>query len=196
MSTLPNRYITEQEYLAFERESPIKHEYYRGEVFAMTGATREHNLIVANLVRRLGNQLDGKPCETYPSDMHVWIEAVGLYAYPHVSVVCGEPEFRDGHFDTLLNPRVVIEVLSDSSENYDRGKKAEHYRKNASVDHLLLVAQDRAHLELYSRGPEGTWILTEADQLDQTIELPAIDCRLLLAEVYDKVKFPEPTTAV
>ena len=120
--------FTAQEYLALERKSETRNEYYNGEIFAMAGASREHNLIVGNLLRDIGNQLEDRPCESYPSDMRVSIEATGLYTYPDVAVVCGEPRFQDREVDTLLNPTVIIEVLSPSTEAYDRGVKFRHYR--------------------------------------------------------------------
>ena len=194
MATVPRPYYTEAEYLARERAADVKSEYYRGEMFAMAGATREHNIMVGNVVRSLGNQLAKAPCEVYPGDMRVRIPA-GLYTYPDVSVACGEPKFLDREFDTLLNPKVVVEVLSVSTEAYDRGKKSEHYRTIDSLAHYVLVASDRAHVEVYTRQANQQWLLSEATGLSATIELPAIDCRLSLAEVCDKVVLaPEKPT--
>jgi Uma2 family endonuclease len=186
MATVSKPYFSEAEYLARERRAEHKCEYVRGEIFAMAGATREHNLIVAAVVRSLGNQLAKRPCEVYPSDMRVRIPS-GLYTYPDVTVACGEPKLLDQRRDTLLNPMVIVDVLSESTEAYDRGKKSEHYRQIASLRHYLLVAADRAHIEVYTRRDDQTWQLTEATGLHSTIELSAIECRLELAEVYDKV---------
>ena len=120
MSTQPQTYLTPEEYLAFEREAEVKHEYYAGEIFAFAGASRQHNLIVANVIRELGNEVKARPCEVYPSDMRVRVSPTGLYTYPDVTVVCGEARFGDEHSDTLLNPTVIVEVLSPSTEGYDR----------------------------------------------------------------------------
>ena len=178
---------TVEEYLAFERSSEEKHEYYAGEIFAMSGASREHNLIVTNTVVSLGSQLRGRPCEVYPSDMRIKVSAI-KYTYPDVSVVCDEPQFMDGEFDTLLNPTFIVEVLSSSTENYDRGKKSEHYRTLESLQEYVLIAQNEVHVEHYIRA-SGKWVLTEAKTLEAAIELPSIGCKLLLADVYDKVTF-------
>src|ERR1700750_1609066 len=123
MSTQPNRYLTPEEYLSIERKAEGRSEYLKGEMFAMVGASRAHNLIVTNLTRELSQQLKGKPCEVYPNDMRVRIPAMGLYTYPDVVVACGTPLFEDDHVDTLLNPTLIVEVLSESTESYDRGKK-------------------------------------------------------------------------
>lgn len=186
MATVLKQYYTEAQYVQQERMSPGKSEYYHGEIFAMSGATREHNLVVANLVRPLGSQLHEQPCEVYPSDMRVRIPT-GLYTYPDVTVVCGEPQFVDDTRDTLLNPLVVVEVLSKSTEAYDRGKKFEHYRSVDSIRHYVLVTVDRAHVEVYSRDPNSQWVLSEANGMVSAIELPAIQSRLVLADVYHKV---------
>ena len=178
---------TVEEYLAFERSSEEKHEYYAGEIFAMSGASREHNLIVTNTVVSLGGQLSNKPCEVYPSDMRVKINSI-KYTYPDVTVVCGEPRFANGEFDTLLNPTVIVEVLSDSTENYDRGKKFEHYRTLDSLQEYVLIAQDEIHTEHYIRA-NNKWVLTEAKSIEASVELSSINCTLSLADVYRKVTF-------
>ncbi len=178
---------TPEEYLALERQAQCKSEYYAGEIFAMAGASRWHNLIVANVVGELRAQLKGRPCTTYPSDMRVKVSATGLYTYPDVIVVCGEAEFEDNQQDTLLNPTLIVEVLSDSTEAYDRGGKFAHYRKLPSLMEYVLIAQTKPHIEHYVRQPDNRWLLSEADSLSDTVHLPSIDCRLALAEVYDKV---------
>ena len=129
-SAATRKRLSPQEYLAIERKSETRNEYYNGEMFAMAGASREHNLISVNLLRDIGNQLEDRPCEAYPSDMRVSIEATGLYTYPDVSVVCGEPRFEDREVDTLLNPTVIIEILSPTTEAYDRGFKFRQYRQH------------------------------------------------------------------
>ncbi|HZF55644.1 MAG TPA: Uma2 family endonuclease [Polyangiaceae bacterium] len=181
---------TAQEYLAWERQQRTRHEFFRGEVFAMDGATREHKLLVANITAELRNAVRKKPCEMYPLDMRVKVPAAGLYAYPDVSVICGEPEFEDGASDTLLNPLVLIEVLSDSSERYDRGKKFESYRSIPSLMDYVLVAQDHVLVEHFRRGEGGTWVLREL-RAGGRVELSGPECGLEVNEIYLKV-FDKP----
>lgn len=181
--------LTPEEYLALERKADIKSEYVDGEMFAMSGASRWHNLITGNLTGELRTQLKGRPCESYPNDQRVHIPATGLYTYPDVVVVCGEPRFEDEQLDTLLNPRVLIEVLSPTTESYDRGKKFEHYQSIDSLAEYLLVDQTRARVEHYVRQDGNQWLLTVLEGLDATVTLPSIQCELALAEVYDKVVF-------
>ena len=183
---VPKRYPPE-EYLALERQAQCKSEYYAGEVFAMAGASRWHNLIVTNVLREISLQLKGRPCTTYPSDMRVKISPTGLYTYPDVTVVCGAAQFEDTQQDTLLNPTLIVEVLSESTEAYDRGGKFAHYRKLASLLEYVLIAQTKPHIEHYIRQPDNRWLLEEAESWHGTVHLPAIDCHLSLAEVYDKV---------
>lgn len=188
MSSQVQARYTPEEYLTLERQAPYKSEYYAGDIFAMAGASRWHNLIVANVVREISLQLKGRPCTTYPSDLRVKITSTGLYTYPDVTVVCGEAQFEDGAQDTLLNPTLIVEVLSDSTEAYDRGGKFAHYRKLASLQAYVLITQTKPHVEQYIRQPDSRWLLAaEADSLEDVLHLPVIDCRLALAEVYDKV---------
>ncbi|MBA3870219.1 MAG: Uma2 family endonuclease [Anaerolineae bacterium] len=184
---------TVEEYLAFERSSEEKHEYYAGEIFAMSGASREHNLVVMNTGTALNSQLAQRPCEVYPSDMRVKINSI-KYTYPDVTVVCGEPRFADDEFDTLLNPTVIVEVLSESTEKYDRGKKSEHYRTLDSLQEYVLIAQDEIHTEHYIRA-NNKWVLTEAKTIDAKVELSSINCTLSLADVYRKVTFEADTSS-
>ena len=189
MSAQPKRLLTPEEYLAIERGVEAKHEFYRGEMFAMGGASREHNLITGNAGASLHAQLANRPCEAYQNDMRVKVTANGLYTYPDVVVTCEKPRFEDEHFDTLLNPQAIIEVLSETTEKYDRGKKFEHYRQIESLREYALVAQDRAHVELFTRGEDGVWSLSEATGIDATIALPTVGCQLALADVYAKVSW-------
>jgi Uma2 family endonuclease len=182
--------MTPQEYLRFERASEIKHEFYNGEVFAMTGASRNHNLISHAVGRHLGNQLAGRACDVYQSDMRVFIPATGLYTYPDVTVVCGTAQFEDKEFDTLLNPTVIIEVLSPSTEKYDRGKKFEHYRSIPSLREYVLIAQDEARIQRFSL-QNDFWVFDEAAALDATLTLTSIECTLALSDVYEKVTFED-----
>jgi Uma2 family endonuclease len=187
MAAQPKTYISVADYLAGERMSDIKHEYHAGEVFAFAGGSEEHNLIAANVLATLHTQLRRRPCKIYPSDMRVKIQRTGLYTYPDVVVVCGHPHFEDAEHDTLLNPTVVIEILSPSTERYDRGKKFQNYRTIDSLAEYLLIAQDTLRIEQYIRQPDQQWLLSEAASLDATIELPSIQCTLALADVYEKV---------
>jgi Uma2 family endonuclease len=191
MSTQPKPWYTPEEYLALERDSETKHEYFDGEIFAMVGATEPHVWIVSNLVFRLMGQLRDRPCKVYASDMRVKVSATGLYTYPDLAIVCGEREFEDDRRDTLLNPQVIIEVLSPSTEAYDRGKKFGHYRRIESLAEYLLVAQDTPRVERYLRQPDGDWLLHEAARMEDTVSLPTIQCELRLADVYDGVEFGE-----
>ena len=180
--------LTPAEYLAFERKSKTKHEYFTGNIYTMVGASERHNLIVANVVIEVGVQLRKRPCRVYPSDMRVKISETGLYTYPDVTVVCGRPQFDDDQSDILLNPTVIFEVLSKSTEGYDRGKKFQHYRTIDTVTEYLVIAQDSYHVEHYVRQIDGHWLLSEATHLQQTVHLPTINCDLTLADVYDKVE--------
>lgn len=182
-------YLTPEEYLAIERRSETKSEYLDGEMFAMTGGTRRHSLAIGNLVRELSLQLKKRPCQVYPSDLRVHIPATGLYTYPDVIVVCGEPRFQDENQDTLLNPTVIIEVLSPTTEAYDRGKKFQHYQSIESLVEYLLVSQSEPRIEQFLRQDDNRWLLAAATGLDTTLALPSIRCELALVEVYDKVNF-------
>jgi Uma2 family endonuclease len=155
----------------------------------MTGASRAHNVIAANVSRDLGNQLEGRPCEVYVAGMRVKVEAMGTYRYPDVVVACGDIAFEDAELDTLLNPVVVVEVLSPSTETVDRGEKFAHYRRLPSLRNYLLVSQDAPHIEHFVRRGDG-WLLVEAIGLDASVHLASIDCVLQLGRVYDKVRFP------
>lgn len=189
MSVEPKQRLSVQDYLAIERHSETRNEYLDGEMFAMTGATRWHNLIVASLTRDLGVQLKGRPCELYPNEIRVHIPATGLYTYPDVTVVCGEPRFEDTELDTLLNPTLIIEVLSPTTEVYDRGKKFEHYQTIESLAEYVLVAQDKPRVEQFVRQDGNRWLLSTAAGLEGSLVLPSIQCTLALAEVYDKIAF-------
>lgn len=191
MSAIPKTKLTPAEYLEFERKSETKHEYFDGEVFAMSGAKRNHNKIVGNLSGLIWQHLKGKDCEFYPTDMRVFVPATGLYTYPDLVVVCGEPIFQDNVFDTLLNPILLVEVLSETTESYDRGKKFQHYRSIESLREYVLVAQDEARIEKYVKTGDGFWLLSEAVGLNSEIEFSSIECKIALNEVYDKVNFTD-----
>lgn len=181
--------ITPRDYLAMERLAPARSEYYAGEIYAMAGASRRHVFTVANIVASLGFQLKGRACSVFATDLRVKVSAHGLYTYPDVGVVCGKGRYEDRHGDTLLNPAVIVEVLSDSTESYDRGRKFEMYRTLDSLTDYLLVAQDDPLVEHYARLPDNRWVLAEHKGLDAVVAIASIDCTLPLADIYDKIDF-------
>ncbi|MDD1622061.1 MAG: Uma2 family endonuclease [Methylococcaceae bacterium] len=185
-AVLKQTHYTAQEYLSLERSTTVKSEFHDGQIYAMTGSNRKHNLITGNIAVELSVQLKNRPCEAYVNDMRVKAAKARSYHYPDIAVVCGTPEFEDAQVDTLLNPTLLIEVLSPSTEAYDRGGKFSHYRKIASLREYLLVTQDQASIERYLRQGE-VWILREAQGLEAAVSLESIDCQLSLREVYDKV---------
>lgn len=185
--------FTPAQYLALERKADFKSEYHNGFITAMSGASREHNLIAGNLSRKVGNQLEGRPCEVYVSDMRVLVDRTGLYTYPDVVAVCGEPQFQDDEVDTLLNPTMIVEVLSPTTETYDRGKKFGHYRQLDSLREYLLVSQDQVLVERYLRRGQD-WLLTEFRDLDQVLALTSIGCEVSVREIYARVEFPGEQT--
>ena len=187
--SLPKRKYTPEEYLALERQADQRSEYYGGEIFAMSGASETHNLIAGNIFASLHAQLRGRPCRIYMSDMRVKVSPTGLYTYPDVVAVCGERQFDDVQHDTLLNPNVIIEVLSPSTEAYDRGNKAAQYRQLPSLAEHLLVSQEQMHVEQYIRQTDGQWLFSEASGKEVRIHLPSINAVLALAEIYDNVPF-------
>ncbi len=183
-------YLTPEEYLALERQAETKSEYWNGDMYAMAGASRAHSTIVINLVVGLGGQLEKRPCEMHSNDMRVKVRPSGLYTYPDVVIVCGKAQFEDRHEDTLVNPTVIVEVLSPSTEAYDHGVKFEFYRKLASLSDYLLIAQDRPFIDHYARQPDDKWLLSMVKGLDAVAHIASIGCDLRLADVYDKVEFP------
>ena len=180
-------YLTQEEYLAFERKADIKHEYCNGQLYAMSGASRAHNLISLNIAGELRAQLKGRTCEVYMSDMRVLVDAARSYRYPDVVVACDVPRFQDDVFDTLLNPTVIVEVLSLSTEARGRGEKFAEYAQLVSLREYILVAQKVVHVEHYLR--QGTqWISRECRDLDAVLQLESIGCALPLRDIYEKVK--------
>lgn len=189
MSTQPKIRMTPEEYLAMERQAEDKSEYFNGEVFPMPGASKRHNLIVTNIVIQLGIQLKKRPCWVCSNDLRLRVNPTGLYTYPDVVVVCGEDQFADDQKDTLLNPMLIAEVLSDSTKNYDRGEKFGHYRTLDSLMEYVLAAQHTPHVEHHVRQTDGGWLLKETSRMTDTIHLPSINCDLALTEIYDKIEF-------
>lgn len=192
MSSLAQSYYTPEQYLALEREAEYKSEYINGQIFAMSGASREHDLIAVNLIRELSSQLRGRPCELHISDMRVKVSPTGMYTYPDVTVVCGEPQFEDVHVDTLTNPTLIIEILSPSTEAYDRGEKFAHYRRLPSLTDYVLVAQDTVQIEHYVRQDNtgGHWDFTVTSDPSGTLHLPSIGCNVIVRDIYERVEFP------
>lgn len=184
------RRFTPEEYLMLERKAERRSEYFDGQIFAMAGASRRHILITASLSRRLGNQLENRPCEVYPTDMRVRVRPTGLYTYPDIVIVCGGPQFDDKESDTLLNPTVLIEVLSPTTEAYDRGEKFSQYRRLTSLREYVLVAQDKVRVECYRRQGDF-WVLSEVSDLDKALRLESIDCEVPLREIYERIDFSE-----
>ena len=187
MSRQPKTYSTPEEYLALERQAEYKNEYFDGEIFAMVGASRKHNLITTNITRELSQQLKTKPCEVYSSDMRIRIPHANIYTYADVTVVCGEPKFEDAELDTLLNPDVIVEVLSKSTASYDRRQKFAFYRTIESLTDYLLVSQDGFHVEHYARQNDGRWLLSDFRSPEDVLPLDSLGCTLPLGEIYDKV---------
>ncbi len=187
MASEAHRRMTVEEYLALERQSETRNEFLNGEMFARTGASRRHNRTALNVATTLDRQLASRGCEVFVSGMRVQISAVHHFTYPDVVVACGEPRFTDGEVDTLLNPTLIVEVLSTSTERYDRGAKFESYRTLPSLAEYVLIAQDRVHVEHFVRQGSGAWLLTETDGHEDRVELPSIGCALALADVYQRV---------
>lgn len=191
MSALPKQKLTAAEYLAIERAAEFKSEFFDGEMFAMAGASPAHNTVKENLIGELHGRLKGGPCRTFSSDQRVKIDRTGLYTYPDLVIVCGEPEFDPLDQDTLLNPQVVFEVLSKSTESYDRGAKFRHYQQLPSVQEVVLVAQDRIQIDRFVRQPDGDWRLTVFADLQSEFSLITVPVKFPVADVYAGVELPE-----
>lgn len=181
--------LTPDSYLEFERRSQIRHEYIDGELFAMTGASLQHNQVVVNFSREISVQLKEKQSFIYTNDMRVRVPAMSRYFYPDAVCLCGTPLFEDREQDTLTNPNLIAEVLSKSTQAYDRGEKFEDYRRIPAMNEYVLIAQDRPHVEQFLRQSNGRWLFMETNGIEKTIELPSISCPLSLTELYDKVEF-------
>ncbi|HLM61477.1 MAG TPA: Uma2 family endonuclease [Pyrinomonadaceae bacterium] len=193
MSAKPQKtYTSSEDYLALERESLEKHEYFDGEIFAMAGTSEEHAAISSNINASLNFQLKKRPCKSYQSDLRVHIPATGLYTYPDVMVVCGKPELlEDAYLDALLNPVLIVEVLSPSTADYDKGTKFDHYRTIESLREYVLVWQDKKRVARYTKQDNGSWVLSDFIGEEAEILLSSIDCRLTMEDIYDKVDFKQ-----
>jgi Uma2 family endonuclease len=185
-------HYTPDEYLTAERESPVRHEYLEGRIYAMAGESLQHSQICVNLAAEIGQQLKGRECQALSPNMKVKTGDAGLFSYPDLTVVCGRPLFLDTNTDVLLNPTAIFEVLSPSTEAYDRGEKLFRYRNfiETLMDYVL-VSQRRALVERYSRQPNGQWLYVSVDGLSSRIQIESIGCTLELSEIYARVEFPE-----
>ena len=188
MASNPKKLLTEEEYLASERQAEFRSEFLAGEMFAMAGASRRHNRIVTNLVAALDNQLRARPCNVYSNDMRVKAERTGLFTYPDVVVTCGAERFADAENDVLLNPLIIIEVLPDSTEAYDRGKKFENYQSIESLQEYLLVSQHSRRVEQFARQSGKNWLYAETREPGESVKLQSIACELRLEDIYLKVE--------
>ena len=186
-SAAAHTHLTPEEYLAFERKATTKHEYLNGQIVAMSGASFAHNFLTMNVANQLYNQLIGGECQVAASDMRVKVTQIDSYFYPDVVVVCGEPRAEDDTFDTLLNPVLIVAVLSSSTEVYDRGEKFEHYQQIASLKDYILISQDEVHVEHYCRQGSG-WLRSEFRGLEEVLSLISIGCELRLEDVYRRVE--------
>lgn len=191
MATQPQPRLTEEQYLNIERTAACRSEFFDGRMFAMAGGSFEHMRLKDTMAMLLASRLAGRNCVTGTSDMRVRVSATGLYTYPDVLVICGEPKFLDGSKDTLLNPTLIAEVLSPSSTGYDRGSKFAHYRSVDSLQEYVVIFQNEARVEVYRRQPGGGWLLTEASGRDAGISLGSLDCSIPLGELYAGISFEE-----
>ena len=187
MTTQTITYVTPDEYLAGERLSESRSEYLNGVVCAMTGASANHIQIVGNLTIELGTQLRARDCRVFPIDMKVRLPDSRKFFYPDVTIVCGELQFHDNRRDIILNPVLIIEVLSESTEAFDRGAKFQAYQTLDSLKEYVLVAQDRPVVEQFVRQADGKWTYTSVTGLEGSLSLPSVECTLNLSAVYDKV---------
>ncbi len=188
----PEQLYSVEEYLRIERNGSAKHEYRHGEIYALAGSSAAHNIIQVNLLTSLGPQMRKRPCTVFPSDMRLCIPRSQIYVYPDVSVVCGKTEFEDTEMDIVLNPTVMIEILSQSTERYDRGKTFQLYRSSASLQEYILVAQDEVHVDRFIRQTDGNWLLISHEARGDVVHLDAIGCDLALEDVYDNVELGDP----
>ena len=186
-SAAAETFLTPEEYLAFERKATTKHEYLNGQIVAMSGASFAHNFLTMNVANQLYNQLIDGECQVAASDMRVKVTEIDSYFYPDVVVVCGEPRAEDDTFDTLLNPVLIVEVLSPSTEGYDRGEKFEHYQQIASLKDYILISQDEIRVEHHYR-QESEWLQSEFQGLEDVLSLLSIGCELRLSDIYRRVE--------
>jgi Uma2 family endonuclease len=195
MATQPKHFLTPEEYLARERLAETRSEYYRGEVFAMSGASRKHNLIATNLVASLATSLRGRDCEVYSSDMRLVVSDIGLYTYPDVVVVCGKPILAGTNFDILTNPALIVEVLSESTKDYDRGGKFHQYMRLPSLQEYLTVSQTERMIDQHIRQADNSWLIRELVPANGKVAIQCLGVELDFADVYERIEFDEATTS-
>ena len=196
MDTAAKQRLSPQEYLELERKAEFKSEFLDGEMFAMAGGTPQHSLIATNLASEFSSRLKAHTCTAYNADLRIKIEETGLFTYPDLSVICGPLQFAEGTNDTVLNPTLLVEVLSNSTEAYDRGKKFENYRQIPELREYLLVSQKEPRIEQFVRQEKEQWLLLEAAGLEATLALPSLEIKISLAEVFAGVEFaPAPIRA-
>ncbi len=181
--------MTPGEYLAFERDSRERHMYWKGEVFVMSGATRQHVEIAGNTFYQIRKAFEGSDCKVMQSDMRVKNHRTGSYYYPDIVATCQSPKFEDSEFDTLLNPRVIIEILSKSTESFDRGEKFRDYQRLESLKEYVLISQDKIYVERYTRSGDSTWEYWSAELSEEALSLDSIDAHILLGDIYSNVEF-------
>lgn len=185
------KYITAEEYLYYERKTETKHEYFQGEIFAMSGASFKHNRIFSNTFTSLGSKLKGKKCFPYGSDMRIHIPKNTLYTYPDITVFCQKIQSTDDEFDTAKNPTVIFEILSKSTRNYDKGQKFTLYRDIETLKEYILIDSEKISIEKFSKNNDNSWTLTEYKNLDDVFYIKAIEVSIALTDVYDGVDFEE-----
>ena len=190
MATQLKHLQTPEEYLAIERKAEYKSEFLQGEIFAMTGASIRHNTISGNVLSELKQRLRKTDCNAFGSDMRVGVPDVGLYTYPDVVAVCGKPVLQDEQMDTLLNPVLLLEVLSKSTATYDKTIKFGYYRTIQSLKEYVVVSQDAYHITQHVKQTDGRWLLTDIKGADGRMELSSVECALTLAEIYERVEMP------
>lgn len=195
MAAHPKRKYTLEEYFDLELSTNERFEYWNGEIFSMSGGSDQHDQIETNSVIFIGNKLRGRPCRVFSANMRIKVPSLPPYRYGDVSALCGQPIFEKiGGVDALTNPVLIIEVLSDSTEAYDRGDKFTHYKSIPSLREYLLIAQHRAHITQYVKQEDGSWSYREVNDLSASVHLLSVDCVLELSAVYREVTFPAAPT--
>lgn len=186
---LKYNYISQEEYLEQERAATEKHEYYQGEIFAMSGASLKHNKIFSNVFIGIGSLLKGKGCQPFGSDLRIHVPKNTLYTYPDISIICGDPELTDEKFDTATNPSVIIELLSKSTHNYDRIEKFSLYRDIDSLQEYIMIDTEKVHITQYLRNANDGWQLTDHKSLNNTFTIHTVQITLLLTDIYEGISF-------
>jgi Uma2 family endonuclease len=193
MSTAPDfRSFSPAQYLAIENDSSTKHEFYQGEITAMAGATFAHNTISVNILAHLHTQLRGKDCRPFNSDQRIKVERAGYYTYTDVSVICGQVQAAKDDPLSATNPRLIVEVLSPTTEFIDKRRKLKLYLQLDSLHEYVIVEQDSAYINKYARNDDGTWTMAVIEGLETSVDLKSIGCQLRTADIYDGVTFPPP----